>query len=87
MGIHVVLHGYGTTVPLKLEFKVLPFVEIYVHRRFDEPFLDDTITFPQTDNENTIVNFLAKELHAAKGDTVAYVNIMMKGDREIRQTT
>ena len=26
MGIHVVLHGYGTAVPLKLEFKMLPFV-------------------------------------------------------------
>ena len=49
MGINVVLHGYRKDVPLKLEFKMLPFVEIYVHRKFDKPFLDDTFIFPRTD--------------------------------------
>ena len=61
-----------------LKFKYLPHLEIYKSRDIHQSGLDDDIRFLRSNTEDTLVNALITELHQSKGDSVAYIEILMK---------
>eukprot|EP00986_Skeletonema_menzelii_P013053 scaffold7400_cov122-Skeletonema_menzelii.AAC.2 len=74
-GFYVQLYGHGTFL---LRFATLPYVEIYVARKREDPYLDDSIgKFPRSQNEDTVLAALTKQLHATNGDSAATVQVMM----------
>ena len=74
-GFHVQLYGYGSFL---LRFATLPYVEVYVSRKQEDPYLDSSIgNFPRSNNEDTILTALKAQLNATNGDMAATVQVMM----------
>eukprot|EP00984_Skeletonema_dohrnii_P009331 scaffold3571_cov78-Skeletonema_dohrnii-CCMP3373.AAC.3 len=74
-GFHVQLYGYGSFL---LRYATLPYVEVYVARRQEDPYLDNYIgKFPRSNNEDTMLTALKGQLHATNGDMAATVQVMM----------
>ena len=61
-----------------MKFKYLPYIQIYRARDNDASALSNEISFPRSNKETTLVTTLVKELHQSKGDSFAYVEILMK---------
>eukprot|EP00956_Cyclotella_meneghiniana_P018450 scaffold30718_cov36-Cyclotella_meneghiniana.AAC.2 len=76
-GLTLELIGFGSAKSCHLKLLSIPFVEAYVPRKPDAPFLDD-IAFTKSKDESKQVAFMAKELLACKGDPAATANVLLK---------
>ena len=78
VGLNVELVDYQKPKRLLIKFKYLPHIEIYRARDNDASALNEAINFPRSNKEATLVSTLVKELQQSKGDSFAYVEILMK---------
>eukprot|EP00956_Cyclotella_meneghiniana_P033008 scaffold92750_cov52-Cyclotella_meneghiniana.AAC.1 len=76
-GMTLELAGYGSAKTCHLKLLSIPFVEAYVLREPDAPFLAD-ISFTKSKDETKQVAFMAKELLECKGDPGATANVLLK---------
>ena len=78
VGLNVKLVDCQKPKNVLIKFKCLPHIQIYRARDNDASALSDEISFPRSNKEATLVTTLVKELHQSKGDSFAYVEILMK---------
>ena len=80
-GLAVKVRGRTRSVPMLLQFNSIPYIEIHICRSSSDSaasFLDDSIVFPSPLDEDGLSRYLQEQLHATKGDPVAYTEILMK---------
>ena len=77
-GINVQIHGTSGRKTVLLKFIRLPYLEVHIQRQHDAPFLDNSIKFPKSADDDKQMNYLVDKLFAAKGDPIAYTDILMK---------
>ena len=78
VGLNVKLVDCQKPKKVLMKFKYLPYIQIYRAGDNDASALSDEISFPRSNKEATLVTTLVKELHQSKGDSFAYVEILMK---------
>ena len=84
-GILLELLGHGHAVTALLKFRQLPYIEAYVPRMPDDPFLDPSYEFSQSQSDESILDELKTHLQTRKGDPVAYVQILMNYYKKLYQ--
>ena len=85
-GFRLELIGYRTHETVLLKISDLPFIWTFVQRPPDAPFLDPLFKFSTT-NESSLVKKLGEELYAAKGESTAYVQIMLCYNKTTKKIT
>ncbi len=70
--------GVGSSHTVLLPLNAIPFVEIYVRRPTNGPFLDGRFEFSHTVSEGAFVSKLQRCLFSTRGDTSATVQVMMQ---------
>ena len=76
-GIVLELIGYGDAITVLLKFSQIPYIEVFVSREKEASFTDPCYDFSRTKDDSTFLNELQQQLHARKGDPIAYVQILM----------
>jgi hypothetical protein len=84
-GILLELLGHGHVATVLLKFRQIPHIEAYVPRMPDEPFIDPSYDFSQSQSDDTILDELKRHLQTRKGDPVAYVQILMNYYKKLYQ--
>ena len=84
-GILLELLGHGHAATVLLKFRQIPYIEAYVPRMPDDPFLDSSYEFSQSQLDDTILDELKNHLQTRKGDPVAYVQILMNYYKKLYQ--
>lgn len=77
-GIRLQLMGFGRSETVFIQFKMMPYLEFFVQRQPEEPYLNKSIGFPRSSNDDKMKAALVTELNAAKGDAATYVEVLMK---------
>ena len=69
---------YGTSTATLLKLINLPYVEVFTEQQFDGAFLDPSLEFcPRWGGEALLVKKISREMHAIKGDSVTYTQILL----------
>ena len=78
VGIYANLIGYGSRNTIHLKLLSIPYIEVFVQRDSEGPFLDPDIKFDKRMNEERMMNHMTEEFYQSMGDAAAYVEILMK---------
>ena len=77
-GFRLEVLGYGTSTTTLLRLSDLPYVEVFAEREVDGAFLDPSLEFCTIwGGEELLAKKVSREMHATKGDAVAYTQILL----------